>query len=85
MDIEAIKKGAKDFVIQTIWIAFSWSWYQDCLFTSIGTLSRDGSRYFLASSIFICCILAMIIQFKLNGSDINLFLHILIAYGKERF
>ena len=83
MDIEAIKKGAKDFVIQTIWIAFTWSWYQDSLFTSLGSLSRTESRYVLVGCIFICCILAMILQFNVNGSDINLYLylHLLIAYG----
>ena len=81
MDIDFIKKEAKDFVIQTIWIAFTWSWYQDSLFTSLGSFSRTESRYVLVGCIFICCILAMIIQFNVNGSDINLYLHLLIAYG----
>ena len=81
MDIDAIKKGAKDFVIQTIWIVFTWSWYQDSLFTSMGALSRTESRYVLIGCIFLCCILAMVIQFNLNGGDINLFLHLLFGYG----
>ena len=80
MNIDTIKKEAKDFVIQTIWIVFTWSWYQDSLFTSLGSLSRTESRYVLAGCIFICCIIAMFIQFNLS-SDINLFLHILIGYG----